>query len=251
MKVRDEAETNIVALARNPYPGRGIIVGLDQEGENLIQVYWIMGRSENSRNRIFGHDGDRVFTEMADISKVKDSSLIIYNAMREAWSRGVSMVHIVSNGSQTDDIWFAYENGHGRLFETMQRFEYEPDPPNFTPRIAAVSCWVAGVPFASMIILRKSLWSNRCDRNMYEINGLGKGFGYCITTYSGDGDPLPSFRGEPYLLPLIGDTRFIADTYWEALNHENKVSLAVKFIPKRGHSDLVTFNKYQKKIGKK
>src|SRR3989344_9010106 len=126
-----EAETNLFALSRNPYPGRGIITGLDETGEYLVQVYWIMGRSENSRNRVFGcDDGGRLFTEPVDPSKVKDPKLIIYNAMRES-----AEYYVVSNGDQTDTVIDStYADFSGALME----LEYEPDAPNFTPRISGL-----------------------------------------------------------------------------------------------------------------
>jgi len=235
------AGNNEVRLVGNPYPGRGIVVGLDETGQFLVQVYWIMGRSENSRNRVFGKDDTgRVFTEAADPSKVKDPSLIIYNAMREAMPR---YCWVVSNGHQTDPL---VDSGESFAL-TMCRWSYEPDAPNFTPRISAASLWgPKDIPNVLISILRKSLWSDACDRHFYEINDLGKGFGYCIHTYRGDGDPLPAFQGEPYLLTLVGDIEGVANDYWEMLNPENRVSLAVKFIPKSGLSKVVIRNKYQK-----
>ncbi len=239
------AASNLEALTKNPYPGRGIVVGLNDSGQSLVQVYWIMGRSENSRNRIFGSEGSRLFTEAADQSKVKDSSLIIYNAMDETLSPDDIAVSVVSNGHQTDIVKLAYFNGES-LGKATRHFQYEPDRPNFTPRITAVSSWVNGTARVEMAIQRKSLWDDACDRHLYEINGLGKGFGYCFHTYSGDDEPLPAFQGEPYLMPLGGDANFIAGTYWDALNADNRVSLAVKFIPKNGPSEIIIINKYSK-----
>jgi len=249
------AASNLEALTKNPYPGRGIVVGLDDSGQFLVQVYWIMGRSENSRNRIFGNEGGRLFTEAADPSKVKDPSLIIYNAMCETLSPDDGEISVVSNGHQTDHVKHAYFNGEtlGRAMQPSvpepdrpNVTEYEPDGPNFTPRITAVSSWMNGTAHVEMAILRKSPWNDACDRHLYEFGDIGKGFGYCITTYSGDGNPLPAFQGEPYLLPLGGDANFIAGTYWDALNADNRVSLAVKFIPKSGPSHTAIVNRYSK-----
>ena len=239
------AKVNLFNLGGNPYPGRLIVVGLDETGENLVQVYAIMGRSENSRNRVFGcGDNGRLFTEAADSSKTKDPSLIIYNAMREAHT-GIQTLYVVSNGHQTDAV--ADECSRNSLVATMIKWEYEPDAPNFTPRITSVTYWGnAGFPISLISILRKSVWSGRCDRHLFGINDIGRGFGYCFHTYSGDGDPLPAFRGEPYLVPLIGDANQIADTFWQALNADNRVSLAVKFIPKDGPSNIFVINKYEK-----
>ena len=248
-----KAERNLEKLAKNQYPGRGIIVGLDETGENMVQVYWIMGRSPNSRNRVFSHDGEGcVFTEAADKSQVKDPSLIIYNAMREVSFDGKNYLSVVSNGVQTDTIMDRPQGlRRDHLPANMKLWMYEPDAPNFTPRITATSTWMKyqnrEAPLFQISILRKSTWSDACDRHLYEIDGIGFGFGYCVTTYMSDGNPLPSFRGEPYLLPLIGDAKEVANTYWESLNVDNLVSLAVKFIPKRGPSEIIIRNKYKKK----
>ncbi len=239
MRLKMLADANLAALAKNPYPGRGIVVGLDETGENLVQVYWIMGRSENSRNRVFGSKGGCLFTEAADPSKVKDPSLIIYNAMRETRSCAV-----VSNGAQTDAI---AKNG----MLSLRGYTYEPDAPNFTPRITACSFRDSEVGGKNvwrtvMSVLRKSPWSEACDRHQYEFNDFGRGFGHCIHTYSGDGNPLPAFQGEPYLVPLVGGAEAIAQTYLAALNEENRVSLAVKFVWRSAPSYIGIINKYEK-----
>lgn len=243
VKLHQEAMRNFSDLRENPYPGRGIVVGLDdEESTSLVQVYWIMGRSENSRNRIFV-EGERglVATEAADPAKVKDPSLIIYNAMVEGMCDREPFV-VVSNGKQTGDV---AERIQRMLFcQSLSGYEYEPDVPNFTPRITAVSYWQNSLPKAKMSILRKSPWTEACDRHQYEYDALGAGFGHCITTYSGDGDPLPSFRGEPLLMPLLGNIEDIAFGYWEALDPDNRVSLAVKFIPTSGESKTFIINKY-------
>lgn len=246
-KLKQEAAANLAALARNPYPGRVIIIGLDQKGENLVQVYAIMGRSENSRNRVFGYEGGRIFTEAANPSKMKDPRLVIYNAMREVLVRDMdSTMNVVSNGDQTDKVADGYNED--KSFQlTMSQCTYEPDEPNFTPRITATSYWLRnGKPVGIMSLLRKLPWSDECDRHLYELNGFGQGFGHCLTTYTGDGNPLPAYRGEPRLMPLLGDLDWIADMYWEMLDPDNRVSLAVKFIPRLGLSSTVIRNKYSK-----
>lgn len=236
------ARENMRRLKENKYPGRGIIVGLDETGENMIQMYWIMGRSENSRNRVFGvGENGRVFTEAADPAKVKDPSLIIYNAMLEVRDTSET-VYLVSNGHQTDSIESTIFGGMSPV-ERIRCWKYEPDAPNFTPRITTVSSWKKGT---WMSVLRKSPWSDACDHNLFELHELGKGFGHCITTYLGDGDPLPAFQGEPLLLPLMGTAEAIAEQYWETLNAGNKVALVVKFIPKSGPSHLVIKNRLLK-----
>jgi len=249
-----EAKENMLNLAMNPYPGRGIIVGLDQTDKNIVQIYWIMGRSENSRNRVFSCDCDnRVFTEAANPAKVKDPSLIIYNAMREISFIGDNYLSVVSNGTQTDAIITQHQGLRKNYLPfNIVHWGYEPDAPNFTPRITAVSMWekyaIRETQIFQISILRKSQWSDACDRHFYEIDGIGPGYGYGVTTYHGDGDPLPSFRGEPKLFPFVGDIDMIANSYWAALNKKNRVSLAVKFIPKSGPSHVVIVNKYKKKV---
>lgn len=238
-----EAAKNLEALRANSYPGCGIVVGLDDTGNLLVQVYWIMGGSENS---VFDYDEKtgRLYTEAADPSKVKDPALI-YNAMKEE-QQSNEKVSVVSNGHQTDGVAKEFFYVDGGLYRTMRRnWGYEPDAPNFTPRITAVSYWsgLYKAPRAKMSILRKSPWNEECDQCHYDLDYLGQGFGHCITTYSGDGDPLPSFRGEPVLMPLNGDAWGIADTFWEALNPDNRVSLAVKMIPQYGPSHTFIINK--------
>lgn len=240
MKALAKSNFNL-ALNQNPYPGRGIIVGLDETSQNLVQVYWIMGRSTNSRNRVFRTDNTgRLYTEPADPSKVTDASLIIYNAMREAPS-----IYVVSNGDQTDTVVeglslpFSLELG-------LKERQYEPDAPNFTQRITAVS--MIGKEgrghYIGMSILRKSRFSERCEKSTYELDPPA-GYGYCVTTYAGDGDPLPPFRGDPLFMPLQGNSERIAETYWDALDGNNRVALAVKWIDvSTGRSETHIMNKY-------
>lgn len=237
------AAENLMRLGRNPYPGRGIVVGQDESG-NIVQIYWIMGRSENSRNRVFAHDdAGKLWTEPADPSKVKDPSLIIYTAMAEQEG-----VYAVSNGAQTQDALNAFED----LRLLADEWSYEPDQPNFTPRITAVyesGCGLASrilARTAEFLILSKSPWCDETDYSHF-VRELGSGYGYCITTYQGDGDPLPAFRGEPYLLPLVGSPMQIIDLYWESLNHDNRVAIALKLInPLTGESIITTINRYNK-----
>ena len=240
--MRDEANRNLEALRRNPYPGRGLIAGMDESGASLVQVYWIMGRSANSRNRVFESEGGRVWTAPADPSKVKDPSLIIYNAMNEL--RGL---YVATNGDQTDTIVEAALAGADWRAALDTRV-YEPDAPNFTPRIAAVCSLRQGVHVAELAVLKKSAFGDGCDRHTFRLERFGQGFGHCVTTYMGDGDPLPSFRGEPYVLPLPGGIDAVAETIWNALNEENRVSLAVKFIDvEKNASTLRIINKYAKR----
>jgi IMP cyclohydrolase len=238
------AQANLLALGQNPYPGRGIVAGLDETGQYLVQVYWIMGRSENSRNRVFKADNEtgRLFTEAADPSKVKDPSLIIYNAMRERGDWYNTLHYVVSNGDQTDTV--VESMGPLSLYEVLAGRRYEPDAPNFTQRITAVHSLWKERPFLQMSILRRSMLGEACDGVLFVYDQLHPGYGYCITTYSGDGDPLPPFYGDPIVMPLVGGMQDIAWTYWDSLNEANRVSLAVKWIEVgNGRSDIRIINK--------
>ena len=232
------AKANFNSLKANPYPGRGLVLGRDKSGKYLIQVYWIMGRSENSRNRVFSCEGGRVFTEPADPTKVKDPTLIIYNAMGE-----LEGSFTVSNGDQTDT---ALTNllGCTSLYEALVSREYEPDAPNYTPRITGHLTRNGQVELG---IIKKSQVSARCDRIFYSYGDVPSGFGYYLTTYSGDGNPLPSFEGAPLLLPINGGTpATVGGIFWSMLNEANRVSLAVKFIDEAGVSTVSLINRYEK-----
>ncbi|MFA5877778.1 MAG: IMP cyclohydrolase [Candidatus Staskawiczbacteria bacterium] len=233
----ETAARNMFALSRNPYPGRGIVIGMDKTGQNMVQIYWIMGRSENSRNRVFSSDGGRLFTEAADPAKVKDPRLIIYNAMKEN-----DQLFVVTNGVQTDLVISV-----GNFMGAMNICQYEPDAPNFTPRISGICSFIENEPSFRLAVLRKSLWSDTCDRLFYSYEEISNGFGFCVTTYSGDGNPLPAFTGEPLLMPLRADIDSVARFYWEALNAENRVALAVKFISiSQRRSTILVVNKFAK-----
>jgi len=233
MELKFQAKNNLLALKQNPYPGRGIIVGMDETGKYLIQVYWIMGRSENSRNRVFVIEKNGVLkTSPFDPTKVKDPSLIIYTAMAQAHKH-----YAVSNGHQTLDALSIQEG----LDSSLEMWRYEPDSPNYTPRISALlELRISGPQIAELSLLKKSPFSDECDRYLYKLAISQPGLGYCITTYNGDGDPLPSFTGDPYLLPLAGGIEDIAQTFWDSLNKDNKVSLAVKFIEIHERNVLMT-----------
>jgi hypothetical protein len=228
-------------LAGNPYPGRGLILGLEVTGTRLVQVYWIMGRSENSRNRIFAHDQARVWTEPADPAKCQDPSLIIYNA--EAELKGV---FVVTNGDQTDTICRTLAHG-GTFEQALATRDCEPDAPNYTPRISGIFDLRSGLPIARISVLRRSLLGAGTDRCTWVYDTFAPGLGYCVTTYMGDGKPLPSFAGDPYLAPLAGDACGIAQSIWGSLNADNRVSLCVKAIdPQALSSELVVVNKLKR-----
>ena len=240
--MRQEAEANLERLRGNRYPGRGIIIGLDETGRDLVQVYWIMGRSANSRNRVFASRKGRLWTEAADPAAVEDPSLIIYNAMAECEGH-----FYVTNGDQTDTLVRADRAGISFL-QALQTRLYEPDAPNYTPRISGFFSLRKGRPAGALSLLKRSTFGAGCDRHFFLLEELGAGMGRCITTYQGDGDPLPPFRGEPCLLPLEGDIEACAAALWEVLDGENRVSLAVKFIDRdSGRSRLHIVNKYGKK----
>ncbi len=237
MDLRIIADANLLALRENPYPGRGLIIGLSGDGKHFIQVYWIMGRSPSSRNRIFIYDEKgSLRTEAVDPSQVKNPELIIYQAMAEdgeGW-------YVVSNGRQTDEIVYPFG-----LSDLPENWQYEPDDPNFTPRITGLLSSRHDLGFFVEILLLKRSLLGSCSRQLFRYEGLASGLGYCVTTYNGDGNPLPAFTGEPYLLPLEGDIETVAQTIWDTLNDDNKVSLAVKFIDTTtGESTLKVINKY-------
>ncbi len=238
--INAEAGKNLANLRANPYPGRGIVIGMDSTGQYMVQVYWVMGRSENSRNRILTANKFGISTAAADPAKVKDPSLIMYNAMCDN-----SKFFVVSNGHQTNSI-FGLESLSGGL----DNFIYEPDPPNFTPRISGV-CNLAPTLGArlQLAILRKaskSLDDDKCDREFFRYDQIADGFGHCITTYSGDGNPLLAFTGQPQLLPINGDIDKVAQDYWQFLNAENRVALAVKFIAIDGTTTIRIINAISK-----
>ena len=202
-------------LKANPYPGRGIVVGKD------CVYYWIMGRSANSRNRVFVKCEDGIRTEAHDPSKLEDPSLIIYHPVR---TMGDKLV--VTNGDQTDTIVNA-----GSFRDGCMAREFEPDAPNFTPRISAV----INEDGTFEISILKHQDNGRCQRNFFAYEGVDEGVGYFISTYQGDGNPLPTFAGEPIEVALPADP---ADV-WAALNADNKVSMYVK-----AGSDVRIYNKH-------
>jgi len=206
-------------ISNNSYPGRGIVLGRNHDGV-WIAIYWIMGRSDNSRNRIFTHKDNVLSTEAANPSLVKDPSLIIYNAMR-----GIGHNIIVSNGSQTDVIYDKLMLGSSFL-ASLEHEKYEPDAPNYTPRISGYID--RNVGSVSLSIIKRNHTGNT-DYHFYRYSNIPLGVGYCITTYTSDGDPLPSFQGEPILLPLKGDVEEIANTYWNELDKDNRISLGIRF----------------------
>ena len=225
MHLPDIADANLARLRANPYPGRGIVLGLDEDGAHWVQVYWVMGRSANSRNRVLEVEGAEVATAPHDPSKVEDPSLIIYRAMSSfhGW-------HVVSNGDHTDSV--VQHVAAGSTFETaLEGCRHEPDAPNYTPRIAGlVRLNGEDTELKLAKIVRDPGDEEHSIHCFYRYAGFVNGFGACLHTYAGDGDPLPPFDGDPYAVPLAGNIDEIADAYWNALDAENKVALAVKTI---------------------
>lgn len=223
-------------LRENSYPGRGIIIGRSADGTKAVTAYFIMGRSENSRNRIFVEDGEGIRTQAFDESKLTDPSLIIYAPVRVLGNKT-----IVTNGDQTDTI---YEGMDRQLtFEqSLRSREFEPDGPNYTPRISGVLQVAGGNYSYAMSILKSNQGDpSSCNRYTYAYENAKAGEGRFIHTYMHDGNPLPSFEGEPKLIAIPDDMEGFADTLWNSLNAENKVSLFVRYI------DIAT-GRYETKI---
>ena len=219
----EEAELNFRKhLKENCYPGRGIVLGCDSGG-NPVLIYWIMGRSVNSRNRIFTLTEEGVLrTEAADSSLLEDPSLIIYNAVLR-FGQG----YLVTNGDHTDRIAAIMKKG-GSFHEALLEEKHEPDPPNFTPRIAGlISQDTSGIKMVLGLVCRSHFTSERSEVHVHHLPLMKPGFGFGITTYQHDGNPLPHFQGNPLILPIQGRNEEVTDRYWNALDSENRVSLAM------------------------
>lgn len=216
-------------LKNNAYPGRGIVIGRSADGKKAVIAYFIMGRSVNSRNRIFVTEGEGIRTRAFDPSKLSDPSLVIYAPVRV---RGCDT--IVTNGDQTDTIYEGLEKG--LTFEQALRSrKYEPDGPNYTPRISGL-VHIEAEKFDYVMSILKSNDGDPdcCNRYTFAYDNPAAGEGRFLHTYREDGDPLPSFYGEPEKVAMEGDIDSFAGMVWESLNEENKVSLFVRFI------DIVT-----------
>ena len=212
-------------LKENVYPGRGIVIGRSADGKKAVAAYFIMGRSSNSRNRIFVTEGEGIRTQAFDPSKLEDPSLIIYAPVRVLGNKT-----IVTNGDQTDTIYDGMKGG--LTFEqSLRSREFEPDGPNYTPRISGVMEMESGKYGYSMSILKSNNGNpDGCNRYTYSYENPAAGEGHFIHTYMHDGNPLPSFEGEPKLVEVKGDIEELTRQIWESLNEENKVSLFVRFI---------------------
>lgn len=212
-------------LSNNPYPGRGIIIGKSKDGLFAVMAYFIMGRSENSRNRIFVEDGEGIRTQAFDPAKLSDPSLIIYAPVRVLGNKT-----IVTNGDQTDTIYEGMDRQ--QTFEQALRSrEFEPDAPNFTPRISGILHIENGGYNYAMSILKSSDGNPAsCCRYTFAYENPLNGEGHFIHTYRQDGNPLPSFEGEPKRVAIEGDIDTFAGKIWENLNAQNKVSLFARYI---------------------
>ena len=228
-------------LQENSYPGRGIVLGRSEDGTKAVAAYFIMGRSENSRNRIFVEEGEGIRTQAFDPSKLTDPSLIIYAPVRVLGHRT-----IVTNGDQTDTVYEGMEKG--LTFEqSLRSREFEPDAPNYTPRISGVMEIENGTYSYSLSILKSNNGDpSCCNRYTFSYENCVAGEGHFIHTYMHDGNPLPSFEGEPKLVAIPDDMEKFTNMLWNNLNPENKVSLFVRYIDiATGKYETVIKNKNQ------
>lgn len=212
-------------LKQNPYPGRGIIIGRSKDGKHAVTAYFIMGRSENSRNRVFVEDGEGIRTQAFDPSKLIDPSLIIYAPVRVLGNKT-----IVTNGDQTDTIYELMDKQYS-FEQALRTREFEPDGPNYTPRISGIMHIEAGAYHYAMSILKSNNGDpSSCNRYTFAYENAKAGEGRFIHTYKCNEDPLPSFEGEPKLVEIPDDMEAFTAMLWESLNEENKVSLFVRYI---------------------
>ena len=212
-------------LSQNAYPGRGIVIGKTPDGKKAVTAYFIMGRSSNSRNRVFVTEGEGIRTEAFDPSKLEDPSLIIYAPVRV-----LNNYTIVTNGDQTDTIFDGMSKGE--TFEQSLRIrEFEPDGPNYTPRISGIMKVENNTFHYAMSILKSNNGNpDACNRYTFTYANPVNGEGHFIHTYMHDDNPLPSFEGEPKLVAIDNDMDIFANMLWENLNVDNKVSLFVRYI---------------------
>lgn len=218
--------TNLIKdlLSTNSYPGRGIIIGKSADGDKAMIAYFIMGRSANSRNRVFERFNGGMRTKAFDESKLEDPSLIIYNPFLEREN-----IDIITNGDQTDTIFNALENGNTFEDALMTR-EFEPDHPNYTPRISGIAYYNDNDFNYSLSILKSADGNPEvCNRYFYRYTPRA-GIGHFIHTYECDGNPIPSFYGEPEVVTLPNTAEELAELVWTNLNEDNKVSLLVRTV---------------------
>ncbi len=225
-------------LSNNPYPGRGIVLGRSSDNARAVIAYFIMGRSSNSRNRIFSATEDGIRTEAADPARLEDPSLIIYHPVRKY---GDDL--IVTNGDQTDTIRDGLAEGKSYI-EALRTRCFEPDPPNYTPRISGI----VGKDGSYVLSILKSFYGNPAcnNRYFYEYDNPQPGYGHFIHTYMSDGSPLPTFEGEPELVSIPNMTaEELSALIWNNLNEDNKVSLYVSCIDlASGQAETIITNKF-------
>ena len=226
-------------LKENTYPGRGIIVGKSQDGKSAVCAYFIMGRSANSRNRVFVEDGNGIRTKAFDESKLEDPSLIIYAPVRVLGNKT-----IVTNGDQTDTI-YELMNKQMTFEQALRTREFEPDSPNYTPRISSVMKGSDGDYNYAISILKSADGDpSSCQRYSFAYSNPINGIGHFIHTYKCDGNPLPSFEGEPKKVEIPNCIDEFSNMIWESLNEDNKVSLFVRYIDiKSGKTESRIINK--------
>lgn len=228
-------------LKNNEYPGRGIVIGRSGDGKYAVTAYFIMGRSSNSRNRVFVTEGEGIRTQAFDPSKLEDPSLIIYAPVRVFGNDT-----IVTNGDQTDTVYDGLKAG--LTFEqSLRSREFEPDGPNYTPRISGILRVEEGsFHFAMSILKSQDGDPSCCVRNTFTYENPKAGEGRFIHTYMHDGNPLPSFVGEPKQVEISGDIDSFTETVWNSLNEDNKVSLFVRYIEiETGKTESKIVNKNQ------
>lgn len=228
-------------LQHNSYPGRGILLGRTEDGTHAVAAYFIMGRSENSRNRVFVEDGAGIRTQAFDPSKMVDPSLIIYAPVRV-----LGDYTIVTNGDQTDTVYDLMQVGK-TFEESLRTREFEPDAPNYTPRIfGLIDQSNHGFSYALSILKSADGDPSSCQRYTFSYSNPLPGIGHFIHTYEGDGNPLPSFSGEPQKVAISGDIDAFTEMLWNSLNADNKVSLFVRYIDlKTNQTETRIVNKNQ------
>lgn len=214
-------------LESNPYPGRGILLGRSEDGNSAVAAYFLMGRSENSRNRVFVEEEQGIRTQAFDESKISDPSLILYSPVRVLDGKVV-----VTNGDQTDTICACLGAG-GSFEDALRTRTFEPDAPNYTPRISGLVETDGGLRFKLSILKSADGSPETVERQFFEYEAPAGGEGRLIHTYAGDGDPLPPFEGEPVRVALTGSIDELTHGLWNALNEENRISLFVRFLSMR------------------
>lgn len=226
-------------LKSNSYPGRGIVIGKSKDKNHAVVAYFIMGRSENSRNRIFVEKGKEIYTQAFDPSKLIDPSLIIYSPVKVLGNKT-----IVTNGDHTENIYSGMDK-QLTFEQSLRTREFEPDAPNYTPRISGIMHIENGSFNYAMSILKSNNGNpDACNRYTFAYTNPVAGEGHFIHTYKFDADPLPSFEGEPKLVEIENDINNFTSLIWNSLNEENKISLFVRYINiNTGKDETIIINK--------